>query len=274
MEWINFSPSIWGGIGLLVSGYLGAIGPFQRRFKGAKPVRPLQAAWFLSGALVLLIALASPLDELGDRYLFSAHMIQHMLLALIAPPLLLLGTPDWLARPVLHFNFIRKVAKVLTSPLAAYFLFNLIFLGWHIPALYELTLQNETIHIFEHLLFIFTGLLNWWPILSPLPELPRLSPPAQLLYLFLEGIPCTILGAVIVFASGILIPSYASAPSIFGLNPITDQQIAGLAMAMPGGMVYLGAMSAVFYRWLKEEDNSNRNKILRQVPSKINLTDE
>ncbi len=196
----------------------------------------------------------SPLDEIGDGYLFSAHMLQHLLLALVAPPLLLLGTPAWLLRPLLRVAPIRRTLHVLTAPPAAFVLFNATFFIWHVPALYEETLHNEVIHIIEHLLFIATGMSNWWPILSPLPELPRVSPPAQILYLFLDGVPATVLGALIVFAATPLYPTYAAAPRVMGLEPITDQQLAGLVMWMLGGMIYLLALSLVFFTWLQREE--------------------
>ncbi len=249
----NWAPSILVGLAGFLGVYLAAIGPLRTRFAASSPVARTQIAWFTAGALVVLLALVSPLDEIGDGYLFSAHMIQHLLLTLVAPPLLLLGTPGWLLRPLLRAGSIRRVLRLLTSPLVAFILFNATFLIWHMPTLYEATLHNEAIHITEHLLFMATAMLNWWPVLGPLPQLPRLSPPTQILYLFLEGVPATILGALIVFAATPLYPTYAAAPRVFGLDSIADQQLAGLVMWMPGGMIYLLALSLVFYTWLQRE---------------------
>ncbi len=249
----NWAPSIVVGLAVFLGLYLAAIGPLRTRFAASAPVTRAQIAWFTAGLLVILLALVSPLDEIGDSYLFSAHMIQHLLLALVAPPLLLLGMPGWLLRPLLRAGLIRRVLHLLTLPLVALILFNATFFIWHVPTLYEATLHNEAIHISEHVLFIATGMLNWWPILSPLPQLSRLSPPTQILYLFLEGIPATILGALIVFAASPLYPTYAAAPRVFGLDPIADQQLAGLVMWMPGGMIYLLALSLIFFTWLQRE---------------------
>ncbi len=256
----NWAPSIWIGIGLFVGAYLCAVGPLRRRFRSSEPVTRAQVIWFLAGAAVIFLALASPLDDLGDEFLFSAHMVQHLLLALIAPLFLLLGTPGWLLRPLLRYPLVARTARVLTAPLAGFAAFNAVFLIWHLPVLYEATLHNESIHIFEHLLFMATGVLNWWPIVSPMPELPRLSLPAQLLYLFLDGLPMTILGALVVFAPTVLYPTYAAAPRLADLGALADQQIAGLVMWMQGGMIYLVALGVVFFDWLAREERAEQAK--------------
>jgi putative membrane protein len=177
-----------------------------------------------------------------------------LLLTLVAPPLLLLGTPGWMLRPLLKSAWVKSILRILTTPVLAYLLFNLDFLAWHIPIFYEATLENESIHIIEHLSFIFTAILNWWPMLSPLDELPRLPAPAQILYLFLDGVPTTVLSAIIVFANNVLYPTYAAAPRAFGISALTDQSIAGLIMGMPGGMIYLFALTIVFFRWNNREE--------------------
>jgi cytochrome c oxidase assembly factor CtaG len=272
-DW-NWEPSIWIGVALLIGAYLCAIGPLRSRFGASEPVSRAGVAWFLLGAGVILFALVSPLDDLGDEYLFSAHMAQHLLLTLVAPPLLLMGTPGWTLRPILRYRIVTKVARVLTTPLVSFIVFNAVFLTWHLPALYEATLQNESVHILEHLLFMATGVLNWWPILSPLPELPRLSPPGQILYLFLEAVPATVLSALIVFAPTVLYPTYAAAPRVLGLDALADQQIAGLVMWTPGGLIYLGALTAVFFAWFGREERTEQDEpdqltgkqIVKQLP--------
>ncbi len=259
-EW-NWQPSLWLGLVVLTGGYLGAVNVWRQRFRQPAPVSRGQKAWFLSAAGVLFFALVSPLDALSDQYLFSAHMLQHLLLSLVAPPMLLLGTPGWLLRPLLRLPGVERGLRFLTHPLVAFSVFNLSFAAWHLPVLYEATLQNEAIHIFEHLLFMGTGILNWWPILSPLPELPRLSYPAQIAYLFAEGIPATLLGALIVFSPDILYPTYASAARVINLTPAQDQAAAGLIMWMPGGMIYLLALSLVFRAWYNREQAAGQTKL-------------
>jgi putative membrane protein len=209
---------------------------------------------FLLGVLVLFIALVSPIETLGDRYLLTAHMIQHMLITLIAPPLLLLGTPRWLFRPLLRLPLARPIGRVLTSPLVAFLAFNVTFIAWHVPAFYELTLNSLPVHILEHIMFIVTATLTWWPVFSPLDELPPLSAPAQCLYLFFESLPPTILGALITFAGSVLYPTYTRAPRVWGLSPAIDQQIAGLIMWIPGALVFFTVLTVVFFRWLNREE--------------------
>jgi putative membrane protein len=252
LEW-NWEPSILLGLALFAGGYLWATGPGRRRFDGARPVRAAQRAWFLSGVAVLFLALVSPLDALGDGYLFTAHMWQHFMLAFLAPPCLLLGTPDWLLRPLLKQPAIAWWLRLLTAPLFAFAAFNIIFMAWHAPALYEATLHNEAVHIFEHLLFIATGVLNWWPVLSPLPELHRLAYPGRIFYLFGEAIPTSVMGAFVTFPTTVLYPTYANAPRILNLSPMEDQQFAGLIMWIPAAAIYLFALSLVFMTWFNRE---------------------
>ncbi len=257
----NWEPSILLGMALIVGAYIAAIGPYRSRFPFSTKVERARVFSFLLGAFIMLFALVSPLDEIGDHYLFSAHMTQHLLLTLIAPPLMLIGTPDWMLRPLLRDPVIRRAALFFTNPLIAFGIFNTTFLAWHIPALYEATLHSETLHILEHLMFISTAFLNWWPILSPLPELSRLPAPAQVLYLFAQALPATILGAFIVFAPEPLMPTYAAAPPIFGIDAMSDQQFSGLIMWMPGGMVYLLALSIVWFSWIDREERAERNAV-------------
>jgi cytochrome c oxidase assembly factor CtaG len=256
LEMWSWEPSILLGIAIFLGLYLAAVGPLRKRFKASSPVRHTQVTWFILGTLVIFLALVSPLDELGDNYLFSAHMLQHSLLVFVVPPLLLAGTPAWLADALIRPRLIHPLARILTHPISAYLLFNLVFAIWHFPALYQAALDNQNVHIFEHLCFMVTAVLNWWPVLSHSELLPRLSAPVQMVYLFLEGIPCTVLGAVIIFQPTILYPAYLTAPSLLGISPMTDQQIAGLIMAMPGGMAYMIAMTVVFFNWQKKEATS------------------
>lgn len=241
-EW-NWDPSILIGTMLFVGVYLGASGPFRSRFQSPEKIVPRQILWFLFGIGIIFFALVSPLDAIGDRYLFSAHMLQHMLLMVVAPPMLLLGTPGWMLRPLLSDPVIMRAAKTLTLPPVAFFLFNADLVIWHIPFLYEATLQNEVIHILEHLSFIATGVLNWMPMLSPLPELPRLPYLWQIVYLILDSVPMMALGWFFVSASTVIYPTYAAAPHVFALYGLNDQLLGGLMMVMPIGMIYVGALA-------------------------------
>src|SRR5437868_13184358 len=252
-QW-NLEPSILIGTALITGLYLYAIGPYRKRHFSNEPIKTGQTTAFLSGMLIMFLALISPLDELGDSYLFSAHMVQHLCLTILGPPLLLLGTPEWMVKPAISNKVIFKVAKVLTYPVVAFVLYNADFWLWHAPPLYNATLENEAIHILEHLTFIVFGIIVWWPIFSPLEEgLPRLSLGGQILYLFFSGMPSVALGAGLTFSPPLYAP-YISAPRIWGISAATDQQLGGLIMWIPGSILYIVIMSALFIRWMQQQE--------------------
>ena len=253
-------PSVITGLMVLAGGYLVGVGPLRRRFGWAQGVSSGQVATFLTGVLVLFIALISPLHELGDNYLFSAHMTQHLLLTLVVPPLLLLGTPPWLLRPLLRPPRVMRVARFLTLPVMAFVLFNVVFVLWHVPALYDLALRERDIHILEHLTFLVAGVILWWPVLSLLPELPRAPYIVQMVYLFLQPTIPAILGAIITFSDGVLYTWYAEAPRIWDISAHTDQQVGGIVMWIPGGLAFLLTMAVVFLVWANKEESETRRQ--------------
>ena len=256
-DW-NFEPTIIIGLVLLCAIYLYGVGPLRRRYNWASEIDKRQVTLFLSGVFIIFIALVSPLDEIGDQYLFIAHMTQHLLLTLVMPPLLLLGTPGWLVRPFLEWNFIDRIARFISKPIPAFLIFNVIFTAYHVPALYDLSLQNNTFHIFVHLLLMATAVIAWMPILSPIRELPRLPYPHQIMYLFFAAIPPTILGALITFSETVLYPTYRIAPRLFGISAMDDQMGAGLIMWIPGSTLYLLVLTIVFFKWFGQNDDSGQ----------------
>src|SRR5689334_6843342 len=176
-----FSWSSWAGDGVLRGGlvllagvYLLGVGPLRKRFKLGPPASWTQIALYLSGVLCLLAAHEGPIHELSDYYLFSGHMVQHMLLIYAAPPLMLLGMPGWLLRPIVRLPGVFPVARALTNPVPALILFNVVFTLYHVPLYYNAVIADHNLHIAAHLLFIALAVITWWPILSPLPELPAL----------------------------------------------------------------------------------------------------
>ncbi|MGH2497996.1 MAG: cytochrome c oxidase assembly protein [Ktedonobacteraceae bacterium] len=250
-EW-NWDPSIVIGAALIVGLYLYAIGPLRKRHH-FEPASKGQIWAFLLGVGLMFLSLVSPLDELGDSYLFSAHMVQHLFLTIVGPPLLLIGIPEWFIRPIVRNKALFAIMRFLTYPAVAFVLFNADFFLWHAPLLYNATLENQNIHILEHLTFIIFGLLNWWPIFSPSKDLPRLSIGGQILYLFLSGMPVVLLGAGLTFASPLYAP-YIAAPRVWGISAATDQQLGGLIMWVPGNIIYIIIMSALFLRWMQKKD--------------------
>ncbi|MFQ5795485.1 MAG: cytochrome c oxidase assembly protein [Candidatus Bipolaricaulia bacterium] len=249
----HWHPDVFVVLLLIQGAYLLGVGPLRRHFDWADSVDPRHVAAFSLGVLVIFIAAGTPLHELSEGYLFSAHMLQHVLLTLVAPPLLLLGTPGWLLRPLLRLPIVMPAARFLTLPLVAFVLFNVVFAIWHLPVLYDLTLGDHPIHIAEHLLFMGTALLMWWPILSPLPELPRLSYPSQMLYLFLLSVAQLPVFAVITFSDRLLYTGYAEAPRLWNLSALNDQQIGGIFMKVAGMLIFLLVLAIVFFRWFHHE---------------------
>ncbi|MBI4336437.1 MAG: cytochrome c oxidase assembly protein [Chloroflexi bacterium] len=253
-DW-HVHPSILVGVAALEVLYLLAMGPWRRRLGGPDRFEARRAIAWTLGAVFLFVALGSPLDELSDHYLFSAHMVQHLLLTLAMPPLLLLGAPAWLLRYALGVPGARHWGRWLTRPLVAFLLFNVTFAVWHLPPLYDLGLRQLGFHILEHLTFMVTAVIFWWPVLGMLPQVPRLGYGGQMLYLFFQTIPGLLVGAPITLADRALY-TYANAPRVFDLSPLDDQQIGGLLMWVFAGIVYLVALAAVFFTWATREERA------------------
>ncbi len=210
---------------------------------------PLRRASFTAGLLVMFLTLNGPLHDLSDYYLFSAHMVQHLILALIVPPLLLAGVPGWMMRPALDAPWVRAFADRVTGARPAFLIFNVTVAVWHLPPMYNMAMAYHPVHIAQHLLFLVTSTIMWWPLLSPLPELPRLPYPGQMLYCFLMTIPMSLVAVYVTMADHVLYPAYSAAPRVWGLTPLADQQLGGLIMWVPGGLFFVLVASVVFFKW-------------------------
>lgn len=259
-SWLNWGGdiSVVAGVFFLEVVYLLSVGPLRRRYPDSSEVSTRRIVVFSLGLWAIFFALYSPLDQLSDHYLFSAHMVQHLLLVLVGPPLMLMGVPGWMLRPLLRIPGVFSLARVLTFPVLAALLFNIVFAIWHVPAIYEAGLNNISVHIFQHLTFIATGVIMWWPVLSPMKELPRLPYAGQVLYLFVLSVPPAIVGALITFADGILYETYAAAPEIWGISPEADQQIGGVIMKLPGFLIFVAAAGIIFFSWAAKEEERDR----------------
>ena len=250
----DWHPSVVIGLALLggLYVYLGGLAAPRRRVTA-----------FGASLVVLGVALNGPLHNLSDGYLFSAHMVQHLALTLVFPPLLLYGTPAWVVRPLLGPAWVLRSARRATRPLAAGALFSAPITLWHVPQFYESALEHHPLHIVQHLVFIATAVIMWWPILSPVPELPRANYPTQLMYLFALGLPMSLAGALITLSERVLYPFYAAAPRVWGLTPLADQQLGGLLMWVVGTIYLWVAASVVWFRWSAREESGD---VERAVP--------
>ncbi len=242
-------PEVLIGLGALQGAYLLGVGPLRERSNLADEVDPRQIATFTAGVLVIFVSLLSPLHIISDNYLFSAHMFQHVLLTLVAPPLLILGTPDWLIRPLLRPDWAFRLFRTAVHPIVAFAAFNLVFSMWHMPGLYAESVANQWLHIVEHLVFMATATLMWWPLTSTMPELPRLSYPMQMVYLFLMSIAQIVLFGVLVFAREPIYQWYVDAPSIWSVTPLADQQIGAIIMKVGGAAIFMTLIIIAFFRW-------------------------
>jgi putative membrane protein len=222
------------------------------------------------GVNLMFLSLFSALDELGDRYLFSAHMFQHLILTMVGPPLMLLGTPGWLIEPLLRHRLVLRIGKILIHPVIAFTLFNVDIWVWHAPPLYDATLVNLNLHILEHVSFVLFGLIFWWPMFSPVKEgLPRLSTGGQILYLFFGSMPMMVLGAGLTFVPPLYAP-YLYAPRVWGLSPAADQQLGGLLMWVPVSLYMIVIMSILFIRWMQQlERESNEREVEQEAVGEV-----
>lgn len=257
-HWHN-EPYLIGGLVFL--GWLWAVlaGPWRPRLAPGLPFPRRQACSFYGALLVFYLAVGSPLDQIGERFLFSAHMFQHQLLIYPAAVLFLMGLPHWMVDPVLGRAALRVPGRILTHPLICGLIYTLTISLWHMPDAYDLALQNKLVHVVEHVTFFAAALFYWWPLLSP----SRLFPPvrfgAQMLYLVGMVIAMTPVFAYITFSNEILYPTYEFAPRLFAdLSAADDQLLAGSAMKLIGVGVTGIAFAVIFYRWHQSDGGPGR----------------
>ncbi len=225
---------------------------------------------FVAALLTILIAITGPLDELTRERSFSVYIFQQMLLVFVVPPLLLLGLPGWMLRPLLLNRFVEPIARFITRPLFAFLLFATVFTLIHYPMVCDRVCHVHPFYGNLHALLLFVGCLLWWPLLSPLPEYPRMSYPMQIMYLFLLMIPMTAVAAPITLASSVLYMFYMGGTHPLGLTPMADQVLGGLIMWVGQGVYIMFVFSAIFYRWARWDDQEepplNREPIPRLQP--------
>src|SRR5262245_33935533 len=227
---------------------------------------------FQAGLLTLFLALASPLHQLAEL-LLQFHMIQHLLLMMVVPPLLLLGAPvlpllRGLPRPVLQHwvgplfasKRLQRLAHFFTHPLVCLLAFTVSNVAWHLPRLYELALRSEFWHDVQHICFLGTGLLFWWPVVQPWPSRLRWPQWAMIPYLLFADIQNTALSAFLIFSERILYPSYAAVPRLWGISVLDDQAAAGAIMWVPGSLVFLIPVAILAIRWLDSRPGASMTK--------------
>lgn len=250
---------VWLLLGGVAAAYVAAVRRHESRTGEATPLRARRL--FLGGMAVLILASEWPIHDLAEGRLYAAHMVQHMLYTLVAGPLLVAGTPPWLARAALRPAPIRRAFGLLTRPLPALLLFNGVLLFTHWPDVVAASVSSELTHFWLHVLVVGSAYVMWWPIASPLPELPPLSPPVQMIYLFLQSLAPTIPASFLTFGQEPLYPVYAALPRIWGIDALTDQLVAGLVMKIVGGAILWAVIAVVFFRWANREQREGWDAI-------------
>jgi putative membrane protein len=240
---------------------------------------PWRPAAFAGGMAALWLAVGSPLAGL-DEALLSAHMIQHLLLSMVAAPLILLGAPmlpllhgvPWVVMahgiaPAVRSTSVRAIGRLLGQPAVCWSVAMVVFIGWHIPALFDLALRSERWHVVAHASFLASGILFWWPVVQPWPSRsvwPRWSMP---LYLFLATLPCDALSAFLVFSDRVVYPAYLSAPRNVRLSALQDQEWAGAVMWLCVTIAYAIPAAVITTRMLSEPGRPPRRQPkLRPMP--------
>ena len=219
-------------------------GPVGRRRSVVAPA-PVRTLAFLAGVAVLYLAFGTPMDALSDNFLFTAHMVEHLLEVFVMVPLLIYGTPGWLVGPALAWRPLKGILGAALSPWLGATIFNVIFSLFHLPVLYNLTLTSESFHFFEHAMFFIGAIGLWWCIVAP-PEVRRpFSPSAQMIYSFYNMMAMLPVNVLILFA-GRALYAYGQAPRLFGLTPYGDQQLGAMVMFFGSALAYLVMFMAAF----------------------------
>ena len=243
---------------VLLYGYLLTVTRLRHNFTGSTPVKRSQIAYFTSGVVVLYLAAGGPLHDLADGRLVSAHMLQHLLLMMVVPPLFIAGIPSWVWHALFRRPGVLAVGRFLTNPLVALAVVNGVFLLTHLPEAVDLQLESSVAHLSMHVAQVMAGLLMWWLILSPVSELPRLTYPLQMGYLFLQSLVPSIFAGVFTFANGAVYDAYAVRGEYWGVDVIEDQQISGAIMKIGGTLILWSFIGYAFFKWYGAEEADAR----------------
>lgn len=241
-------PDVWAVLGALLVGYVVA-GRHWAPDPGELRANRRTGVWFGLGFAALIVASGWPLHDIGERYLLSAHMLQHLIMTFVAPPLLLLGLPTPVLRGLLRARFAHWAFSRLARPLPAALVFNVVVAVSHWPTLVDLALRNQPVHFAVHVVLFTTAVLMWFPVLNRLPEYPSIGDPGRMVYLFLQSIIPTVPASFLTFGDAPMYRFYAEAPRPFDISALGDQQLAGGVMKILGGGLLWAIIAVMFFRW-------------------------
>ena len=274
----RWHPEVWLLVAFLFGAYVYTVRVIGPRAvpAGQAVVTARQKAAFCAAMAMLWAASDWPLHDLSEEYLYSAHMLQHMMLSYFMPPLVLLATPTWLARLLVGTGRTWRIVVFMTKPVVAAVVFNVMVMVTHIPPVVNASVQSAPLHYSLHMLLVLTALLMWTPVVGPFPEL-RMSDAAKPIYLFLQSVVPTVPAGWLTFAEGVVYKHYDQPVRVWGISPTDDQQLAGAIMKI-GGSIFLWSL-VVFYFFKRfaptwKEDNTYRRSPLtyEEVKSEFDST--
>ena len=232
-----------------------------RRETGGRGAGALQAVAFAGALLALLAALASPLDGLGDDYLFSAHMLQHVLLGDIAPLLLLLSVSRVMLRPATRrLAALERALGPFAHPVTALLLWLTVMYAWHVPALYDAALEHPLVHLAEHASFFAAGIAVWWPLIQPVPMRRPLRGMWPVAYIGAAKAGLAALGLYLTWKSTAIYDYYQSVPRIWDLSAVEDQNVGGAIMMVEQSLTFVIVLAALFVRMLARSEAEERRR--------------
>ncbi|HEX9505756.1 MAG TPA: cytochrome c oxidase assembly protein [Acidimicrobiia bacterium] len=252
-------PDVWLLVGLFAAGYAIAIVRLGPRWgvPGQAVVTRFQITCWSLGVLAMWAASDYPIHDVAERYNYSVHMAQHLMFSMLVAPLLLLGTPAWLLRGLLRPPALFRVVRTLARFVPALVIFNVVLVVTHWPVMVNASLHSALVHFSLHAVLFVSSLIVWLPIVSPLPEIPRLVPVVRMLYLFAWSVVPTVPASFLTFGSTPLYSFYEHVPHLYGLSTLQDQQLAGLIMKIGAGLLLWMIIAVVFFRWASEEERAN-----------------
>ena len=260
MELINWNhwhnePYLIGGLVLLAWVYAVLTGPLRNKVAPGAALPGWRAVSYYSSLVLFYLAVGSPFDQLGERFLFSAHMAQHVVLIYPCAVLWLLGLPVWLVDAIAAPRLMRALGQFFLHPVVAGLLYIMVQSLWHVPALYDLALQDRFVHVLEHITFFGSAVIYWWPVLGVSRCWPPMRVGGRMLYLFAVGVGLTPLFAFVTFSNEVLYPTYEFAPRLIeGFTPMDDQLLAGAIMKLSNVFVTFLALTWVFVSWYRQSE--------------------
>lgn len=254
-------PEVWALVAFLVGAYTYAvrvIGPTAVP-AGQQPVSRRQIGWFVGAIAMLWVASDYPIHDVGEGYLYSGHMLQHMMLSYFLPPMVLLATPEWLLRLLIGDGRIYRVLKWLCHPVVAGVAFNIVVMITHIPGVVNNSVESAPLHYSLHVLVVSTGLLMWMPVVGPFREL-RIGDFPKMIYLFAQSIVPTVPAGWLVFAESAVYKAYDIPTRVWGLSVQDDQQLAGAIMKTGGSFFLWTVIGVLFFKTFNKQFRRENNK--------------